>query len=338
MSTYQLHRNGDYFQVAWNDSRGNRIRKSLGKVSRKEAEVLMQELIADHGARPAAKETNSRIRLHDWLDRYLRVMDGALAKSTLDSHRKTCDYLKDFFANTLQIDQISKSDMTDWRCWIKDEHELAESTACKRSREAKRIIDCAIEEDLCVSNPAKKLKTTPPRTSEFQRRFVYPHEYEAVVDHPDNSEIRGMIMLCYWAGLRYGEALRLRRADVLEDRIAIRSARGIDTTKQRDRYTLLEPELQSWIKSNIRGDTVAGIMDGKDRRNVSHRLLREACDRAGVDRFTFTDLRRTRDTIWRELHAATYVCAWLGHTDETAIRHYVSVPDTAYRPSLKLVS
>ena len=58
--------------------------------------------------------------------------------------------------------------------------------------------------------------------------------------------------------------------------------------------------------------------------------MKDACAAAGVLPFTLQELRQTRDTIWHSQVPSHIACAWLGHTESTARKHYLSVPEDAY--------
>ena len=83
----QLHKNGPYFQVTWRDSRGKRVRKSLGRVSKREATAKLQQMIAEQALNPVVRDIKSDPKLADWLTRYVEIRHDELSKATLMIHK-----------------------------------------------------------------------------------------------------------------------------------------------------------------------------------------------------------------------------------------------------------
>tara|TARA_Y100000114_G_scaffold95472_1_gene88812 strand:- start:2996 stop:3481 length:486 start_codon:yes stop_codon:yes gene_type:complete len=108
---------------------------------------------------------------------------------------------------------------------------------------------------------------------------------------------------------------------------------NVETTKQRIREVRIEPELWAWLAARERDtDTVLGMVE-RGRVNLAARLVKEACEAAGVQPFTIQKLRQTRDTLWHSRYPSHVACAWLGHSEATARKHYLSVPESMYSHS-----
>ncbi len=327
-TTYQLHRNGQYFQAAWTDSRGHRKRLSLGRVTKREAVKLLQQLIASHTLVPAGRDLGPSPTLASWLERYLEIRQPELDAATLTIHSRACDLLSQFFVPTIKLEDMTRSGGTDWRAWLAGQ--LGESTVCKYVRAAKVIFKRAIAEQLSSSSPVEHLVGTAPIADSCDRRLVPLIDVLSAMGAGD--EIGTMIGLCYFAGLRRSEAIHLRWRDVdLENgRITIVPRGGKATTKQRRREVRLEGELAELLRHPGQGDdTVLGLLE-RGRDGLVNRLLRAACTKAEVDAFTFQQLRQSRDTLWHSVYPSHVACSWLGHSEAVARQHYLSIPEEFY--------
>ena len=317
--TYQLHKNGKYFKLVWRDRSNRRESMSLGRCSRKSAQQKMEAIIKRH-IRDDVSITPSEQSLENWLCRYVEIKKHDLSPATLKIHRQTCNLLREYFnADTLLID-ISKPEATDWRIWLKTEKSMAENTACKHSRIAKSIFNRAIDEDHLAVNPFKHLNGSEPVKREAEKGWVLLADVQAV-GHA-RPEIRDLVLLCYFTGLRISEALMLVEFYYQPDRgkVIVHDGKG-----GHDRVVRLEPELARLVP------TWKAIPISM-RSNI-HRTLRTACQKAGVEPFTFHDLRSTRDTIWHDHFPAHVCCSWMGHSEAVARKHYLSVHEDHYTPT-----
>ena len=333
------------------------MKKSLGACTKREAQVKMQNFIASHAATPALKGITKSPNLYTWLDRYLKIRQGELSKATMDIHKQCVRQLKEFFPHDPRIEQIQRPAATDWRLWLSEKggangKPLGEATVCRQAKTAKVIMRYAMTEGLIGVNPFEHLKVTPPVRDHTENRFVQYDEVLAVMQ--ECSEIEPLIMFCYWAGLRYSEALHLKYSDVLceESKIIIRTRGGKVTSKQKPREVLFCKELYAWGKhaarrvyARIHGvsptdasylkepgfadRTISGILE-RGRQQLPQRLLKKACITRGIEPFCFRDLRKTRSTLWFTKYPKHVAEAWMGHTEEVARKHYLSVQSEFY--------
>ena len=331
--TYRLNSNAAHWQVSWTDAAGRRRRRSLGpksRLTRRQAEALVQELAVEHGVTPGLRDSE-RERLHAVLDRYLLVRESELDAATMKAHRRTADLLREFFVGNPRLDDLHHTLATDWRRWLRTDRGLGESTACKHSRIAKVIARNAIRERLAAVNPFEHLVGTAPRGEAWDRRMISHEEMLAV---EAACPLAGRLVALGWfAGLRTSEAVHLQWSHVEDDRLHVVPRGGRRTTKQRRRIVRVEPglhaRLRGWARETL---TVSGVPEAGKRHSV-HRLLAAACKRADLEPFTMQDLRRTRDTLWHEAFPSHVACAWIGHSEQVARDHYLAVPEHYYIPA-----
>jgi integrase len=336
--TYQpheirIHRNGKHYTAAWRDSAGNLRRRGLGSCLKK-AKAKRDTMIGEHAIHPGARDMDTDIRLSHWLTRYAELRTPEIAPSTLSQSKQTCDLLFEYFKADPKLARITPSGMSSWRLWLACHHEMATGTVCKHSRTAKNIFTRAVLENLIVKSPADHLIGTPPPRDEPP---VFVSE-ESMVDVVDADQRLTMLLaLCYYAGLRVNEAIRLRwdDVDIEAGKIHVRSATGTRTTKQRSRTVRLENDLAGLMRfihaihDPSPGSTVAGIAE---HGPVNYqRAFRDAVGKLpGGQTFTMKDLRATREMIWMKEYPPNVVCSWLGHSATVSIRHYNVVDDEYY--------
>jgi integrase len=329
--TYRLNSNGAYWQASWTDGSGRRRRRSIGRkrdLTRRQAEAEVQRIAIEHGIQPGLRHS-ARACLHDWLVRYLEVRSTALDPATMKAHRRTADLLRLFFPANPRIDEIPRGLATDWRAWLAADRGLGESTVCKHCRIAKVIIRHAIAEERAGTNPFDHLVGTAPRIEQWNRRLVSLGEANAVAAACPLAE--RLIMLGWYAGLRTSEAVHLRWDHLSDARLTVEPRSGVRTTKQRLRVVRVEPGLASclerWAPRHL---TVCGVLEAGKAGQV-HRILAAACGRTRVEAFTMQDLRKTRDTLWHQQFPAHVACAWIGHSEQVARDHYLTVSEDYYR-------
>lgn len=332
--TYHLASNGKYWQACWRDTSGRRKRKSLGPksaVTRRQAEEKLKRIIHEHAQTPAMRDVPKAGQLGQWLERYFVIRQDELDPATTAIHRRTARLLLEFFPSSVRIDQINKASATDWRLWLRRTHRLGEATTCKHVRVAKVMMSRAVSEDIAGVHHFGHLKGTAPRAQVFDRGLVTQSIVEKVVKAA-GKEAGDLITVGYFTGMRTSEIIHLRWDHVDLDRnvLTVVPRGNVETTKQKLREVRIEPELWTWFAAREREtDTVLGMVE-RGRINLAARLVKEACILAGVEPFTVQKLRQTRDTLWHMRFPSHVACAWLGHSEDTARRHYLSIPESMY--------
>lgn len=186
----------------------------------------------------------------------------------------------------------------------------------------KTIFGLAAQYDSVSSNPLAKIRVPVCRVDLDGRRHISEAEVKRVMAAAPRG-LPMLIALCFYAGLRRGEALRLEWPDVClkENWLRVRH-QGTATTKGRTRRARLELPLRKLL-------TLHRQTKGLVCSNLPSRLtdsLNNACFGAGVSHkeFTYQRLRSSRSTIWsvdNEL-PDTVLNAMLGNSAMVRQRHY----------------
>lgn len=203
----------------------------------------------------------------------------------------------------------------------------SENTACRHVRTARALFGWAVLVGLAHSNPFSAVSGTPrTRAVEFVR--VDRARTGAICDAMPSVGLKTLYHLCRYAGLRRGEAVRLRWADVDLGAGLMRVVPpGAEGTKQRCRTVPIEPELSAFLSAIPRSGDL--VVDGLPK--ALERELQRAYIKAGVGRIPkpLHTLRKNLESEWlaRKDIGVMTVCGWLGHAPSVAMRHYQRATD-----------
>lgn len=159
-------------------------------------------------------------------------------------------------------------------------------------------------------------------------------EVEGLVAVVENPKHRAILLLMYSAGLRVGEAVRLRRLDLDRERgmIHVRGGKG-----RKDRVTLLSERALTAVDEHLRSEWPGPWLfsGGRPGRHLTARSVQKVVSRAANEagirkKVTTHSLRHSFAT--HLLEAGTdlrYIQALLGHTSPTTTQIYTHVSRTA---------
>ena len=212
---------------------------------------------------------------------------------------------------------------------------LSEATVCRRVREAKTIFRSATDEDIIASNPFDRLRSKSPDPDK-DWAYVDMLTLQKLLDACDREGWRLLLALCRMAGLRQGEALRLRwpHVDLDARRLVVENPGRYRTSKKRRREVPIGPELYAllrrarWKVSEDEGCVIQDICAPNLWRDF-HVIAR----RAGLTpwaRWCHT-LRKNCETDWAGRFPIHVVAEWLGNSPEVAMRHYLRAEPRDYR-------
>ena len=329
--------------------------KKYGKVfkTRKEAEDYALEL--HNRMCSGTVDKPAKITLHDFRLEHGRVMQGQVAYTTLQDHKRALKFFENFIGGSTLLSNIKPRHAEAFIA-----HRLSTvpsvNTANKDIRTLQSIFNRAIEPRGYLTegqNPFVKIKER--RTTPNEIRYVEIEEYLSLMDKAKNIWWRAFLSLGYGSGLRRNEILNLTWKNIdFEGQMVTVTAKkeshtllGWDPKGRKNRvvplsdesaqllahlhlkaeegfpYIFISPERLKRIRERQKIGTwnpSSQIISNLDR---NFRLLRQ---NASVNYCTLHDLRRTAITNWAKKLPIQVVQQLAGHEDiSTTRRYYLAV-------------
>lgn len=323
-----LNENGEYFLARWTDSMGKRRARSLGNkatMTRREAQKQCA-LIASSELESPSKGGKAPT-LAQWQAKYTQLRENELAEGTMYLHSLTFKYLAEHFGEDARIDRINEMGAAEWSTGLG----LKEQSRCLHIRNAKTIFTLAVKLKLVRSNPFGQLDGTPADVDK-EWAEINRANMQAIFDKCPNDGWRMLFALCRWAGLRRGEAMRVKWEDIDWDTHMLTVTAAKTTTKAKRRRVPLSVELYTML---LTGHTQAGDGSVGPTDDVSEANLAHAADKiikdAGLPEYAkpFHTLRKNCETEWMSKYPVLDVAGWLGHSPTVAAKHYTrATPET----------
>ncbi|MBN1844275.1 MAG: site-specific integrase [Sedimentisphaerales bacterium] len=293
--------------------------------------------------RPGRRDSGKAPTLGDYLEHYLSVRKNELAPATLDLHKQTGRYLAAYFGPGQRIDMIQRADARKFKAALAEgklqsagkKKTLGESTQHQHIRNARRIFGIALEDDLINFNPFDRMAGRMPPAKGFHE--VTTDEFQKLYEAA--SPIwQVWIALCFYAGLRRGEALYLRweNIDWARSRLTVIASADWRPKDRDSRVVPIVPELRSILLERFE-QAAEGAAYIIPRGSVDPRgcywPFQRLCKRAGVKPWTqpFHTLRKTRLTRWARDFPQHVVSEWAGHANiETTAEYYLQISESEY--------
>lgn len=339
----RLASNGDYWQARWTLPGGRRVTRSIGSketMSRRSAELQCLTIQKEIDASLHKRSGGRAPTIHEYADQYAANAHG-LSDASKMIRTLVATRLKSYFKDDPRIDAIGPVQAAGFQQWLTtakferndEEYTLSSASVARHVVHARAMFAQAVNEEYIARNPFAQLRVQQTRSDKAWAQ-VSDEDLGRIMDACPNDGWRALFALARWAGLRQGEALRLRWADVNIDTgiLTIGNPTGRVSTKHRTRYTPIEPRL-AVVLTRIMQDAPAGSVGpchGVLRANL-YRQTWAILKAAGVPRYhkPYHTLRKCLVTDWQAKYPPLDVAAWLGHDVRVAAEYYHrSKPET----------
>jgi integrase len=274
--------------------------------------------------------------LGEYLDRILHRKAAEVKPRSLELLEQTKAKLLAYFDADARIADLSTDDAADWRATLL-EAGLAEATVRMHTRNAKSILQSAVDSEVLARNPFRLLPSTAIAAS--RDRYVEPAEAARILDAIPGTQQRVLFALARYGGLRVpSETHSLKWSDIdFDNRVALvyapKAHRRHRPEEDAVRAVPIDPRLYDLLLAAFDEAEPGTRHVLTISRNNLHRTLKAAIRAAGLKPWpdSFQTLRRSRETEWSEGFPSHAVSAWLGHSQEVSRRHYLQVTDEMMR-------
>ena len=351
-----LNKNGKYYQARWVDlATGIVQRRSLGLKSNLTAAMAraccnaIETEILTAAALPVKLIPEIIVTLDEVMRLFLVEKEPGLLKSSIYKHIKAMELVRKSMGGESNIKNITQAQAQTFRLELVSAanslhgkgtiaRNKTEGTIARHCRRAKSYFEWAIKKQLIEKNPFAHVNTYAPEI-QVPRRVFEESEIKMIMD-ASKPNLRMLIALCFYAGLRKNEAIRLRWSDVNfeRNRISVWPPEGRVSSKHKFREVFLEPELSQMIKERGYCETVVQHITG-DRAWIDLHAAIKKTQIANAEGLNFQLMRSSRENIWFARGIPpNVVTAWLGHTAQIAAKHYRGVPESYYKTAQNEIS
>ena len=335
------------WEVRWFGTTGKRYSKNF-KIKR----------LAEQFARKLQEDVNSgrqnmptKMKLHDFIKEHEKLMPGQVAHATLVEQMHELKLFEKFIGRSIQLAKITPRHAEGF---IADRlsSELSVATVNKGIRTLRGIFNIAIEPRGYVKegqNPFAKIRQR--KKSAKPVRDVSIDEYHSLIESIEELWWRAFISVAYCSGLRREEILNLTWNDVDFENQYIHV-----TPKENSKYTIEwepkdhecrvvpMPEETTQLLVDIQSESPEGfpyVFMSPDRfEHIKKRIQQgdwnSKCEtvnnivknftklrkKAGIDKCTIHDMRRSAITNWAQHLPIQVVQQFAGHSSITTTRKY----------------
>jgi len=235
------------------------------------------------------------------------------------------------------IDEITPADADGFRVYMK-EKSFSEGNIRRRCKQVRQFFNAAVRSKLIAENPFLGLKCGD-YADVGRWYFVTAEQAQAVIAACPDAEWRLIFALCRFAGLRCpSEVMALRWGDVdwEHDRFTVHASKTEHHDGGGVRVVPIFPELAPYLRE-VFDQAEPGTLHVITRYRGGSGNLRTGLNRiiarAGLKPWPklFNNLRSTCETELCQRFPIHYVTTWLGNSLRVAGKHYLQVPEDAYR-------
>jgi len=245
------------------------------------------------------------------------------------------------FGETKAIQSMTLADAKSFRTWLLtagwDGDAYADATTRKTIGIMRQVFTHAKDREWIEKNPfADKSLPTNVRSNKARKVYIEQQTVLAVMDECQHDELRLIVALTRFAGLRCNsEHLRLRWVDINWDlrRMLVTSPKTEHHEGKGTRMVPIVDEVFALLEKMYDGlsEPTEFVINRYRKVKASYiwKLVNQAATRAGFTPWPrlFNAMRSSRQTDWAEEFPRHVACEWMGNSEDVADEHYLTVKD-----------
>ncbi len=253
---------------------------------------------------------------------YFKARSTDLSIASIRSLRRTGDLLNQQIGEDTLLSDLCTLSFVELRAFLLEQG-YAENTVRKRTKEAKNMMEFGVQMGMLKRNPiyGRALPVASKKGNRRDRRIILDEEIYAVIEQLKCPRWKMAVALAAWTGMRRHEVFKTEAIALDMNR------RGLEVWSDKtstERVTRIEPCLDIFLESVAQVRTTPLLCDLPRGYNMASAKLTSACTLAGIKPFTWQQLRQSRATTWRKQGwPASAINQWIGHSESTAVDHYV---------------
>jgi len=273
---------------------------------------------------------------HLW-DAFLKHKKDAKWK-TMKGYLNCQSHFLEAFSATEALEKITSERLLEWKSALRAK--LAEASAATYLKITRTVLNFATDKKRkwLTDNPMDGIPLGS-FVNEENNRTINMEEYAKLLDACPNQEWRTIIALARIGGLRCpSELKRLKWSDVnwAENRFLVRSPKTEHHEGKSKRIVPLFQELRSELDRHFIADESIGnifVIQGLQGTTWKlHEAFQKIADKAGLGTIIrpFDNMRMSRSNEILNQFNAAYESIWIGHSQATMRKHYLSPPDEVF--------
>ena len=306
----------------------------------------LHEKLSNTGLVPARQTAD----LGKELQRYIDAHAGGKSPATVERWSYNRDKLVLFFGMDRDVTTITPQECQAYKTWLFEKKKLANSTVGRCVRAAKMFFTEMVNNGIILRNPFAKVQGSNT-VDETRNHYISVETTLAAMEYCPNAEMRAVLALSRFAGLRPGEILVLT-IDAIKwdrDRFIVTSPKTKRHVGGGQREVPIFPELKPYLLDVVESakegavyvldrfrERSKGLQAGK-KPNLG-KLVNDYFERAGYQRFPkpFTNLRGSCETDLAGVYPLQVVTSWIGNSPKVAQKHYLKVLPSHYEQAQEL--
>lgn len=184
------------------------------------------------------------------------------------------------------------------------------------------LCEVAVDDGVVTANPVRRVRL--PKHQAKRKRFLSVAEVDAILAKVEAPDHRLLLELMAVSGLRIGEALGLRKADLGGDAAMVavhqvwtrHGPKAYPKSDSSVRTVPVPASLRPRLLAHAQPMLPTAALFVGDDRNLNRRVLSKACEAAGVEVITLHELRHHAASVWVSAGVPMWeVSKALGHAD-----------------------